>query len=245
MLQFDLETKMDKTHTYHELIKSCSQPGCPICQLVKKAVQGYLKSLFYENVNDPETRLELRQTLGFCYEHAWLLLDEEIGDALGTAIIYHDVVNFTIKHLTQAREDFLARQGRAAKLLPKWRTHDASLANALHPKKRCPVCSQRDMTTKLIMGVFTNSLTDNAFCQTLRTSPGLCLPHLGMAFEQVKDSRGYDNLLQISQEQLTNLRHELAEFIRKNDYRFRDEKIGAEGTAWRRVIGMIVGEKGK
>lgn len=238
---------MDKTHTYHELIRFCAAPGCPICRFVAGSVQGYLKSLFYENVNDPETRLELRHTRGFCYDHAWLLLDGEVGDALGMAIIYHDVLNFTIKEMSQADQDFRARKNWRARLkgvLSAWGAHGI-LATALRPHRPCPVCAERDTTTHLTVEVFTSALTDETFCQAFRTSAGLCLPHLAMTFERVGNARGYENLVDISQVQMNNLRQELAEFIRKNDYRFRDEKIGAEGTAWRRVIGMIVGEKGK
>jgi hypothetical protein len=239
---------MDKTHTYHELIKLCAEPGCPICRFVGRGVQGYLKSLFYENVNDPETRLELRHTRGFCADHARLLLDNEIGDALGTAIIYHDVVNFTLKGMAQADREAGTQTGlvtRLKKFLPRWAVRGNPLATALRPTWRCPVCIERDTTTRLTVDVFAAALSDDAFCQAFRSSPGLCLPHLAQTFECISDARGYENLLAISQGQLGFLKQELAEFIRKNDYRFRDEKIGAEGTAWRRVIGVVVGEKGK
>ncbi|MFZ6027224.1 MAG: DUF6062 family protein [Chloroflexota bacterium] len=239
---------MDKTHTYHELIRFCAEPGCPICRFVAGNVRGYLKSLFYENVNDPETRLELRHTRAFCFDHAWLLLDGGIGDALGTAIIYHDVLNFTAKEAAQADRDLRKRRGWQARLkgmFPRRGAHGNAVAAALRPSKPCPVCAERDTTTRLTVDVFADALSDEAFCQAFRAGPGLCLPHLGQVFERVSSTRGYENLADISQAQLSSLRQELAEFIRKNDYRFRDEKIGAEGTAWRRVIGMIVGEKGK
>src|SRR5512145_3089731 len=204
---------MDKTHTYHELIRFCAEPGCPICRFVGHTVQGYLKSLFYENVNDPETRLQLRLTHGFCYDHAWLLLEGEIGDALGTAIIYHDVVNFTVKGIAQADQDFRAHKNWRARLkgvLSAWGSRGGHLAKAMRPTRHCPVCAERDDTTRLTMEVFTSALTDEAFCQAFRTSPGLCFPHLDMAFEQVSDARGYENLVDISQAQLSALRQELA-----------------------------------
>jgi len=236
----------DKTHTYHQLRKAFEQPGCPICQLVQRGVQGYLKSLFYENVNDPETRLELRHTQGFCYDHAWLLLDAEIGDALGTSIIYHDVLNFTIKAMGQvAEQDQNAHQGFGSRLFPKLAGQGKSLGAIIQPKKRCPVCAERDTTTRLTIGVFASSLADLTFCDAFEHSPGVCFPHLAMTFEHIRDAQAYKNLLRISTKQYGDIRQELAEFIRKNDYRFRDEKIGTEGTAWRRVIGIVVGEKGK
>jgi len=34
---------------------------------------------------------------------------------------------------------------------------------------------------------------------------------------------------------------QLSEFIRKNDYRFRDEPVGEEGDAWLRAIAALAG----
>jgi hypothetical protein len=124
--------------TYHDLLAACNQPGCPACTLVQRAVQGYLKSIFYENVNDPETRLELRHTLGFCSDHAWLLLDTEIGDALGTSIIYHDVVGFVLKGMRRADEETRARRGVAAAQQRASRTWAPQECRQYLPAGVCP-----------------------------------------------------------------------------------------------------------
>jgi hypothetical protein len=239
---------MNKSPTYYDLIEACRQTACPVCQLVQRGVQGYLKSLFYENVNDPETRLGLRETMGFCHDHAWLLLDAEIGDALGVSIIYHDVLGFTLKRLSQTDADFRTRW-RFAKLLRRVFTRLAArrsrTAQIFFPVKHCPVCLERDTTTRLVIDALADSLTDEAMTQALAASSGLCLPHLSMTFERVRDIHAHDYLLAVTQDRLGDLRQELAEFIRRNDYRFHDEQIGAEGTAWRRVVGIVVGEKGQ
>ncbi len=76
---------------YLDLIEACKQTDCPICIVSQKAVEHYLNALFYEQVNDVQVRQALRTSLGFCHEHAWLAVNSEVGDALGLAIIYHDV----------------------------------------------------------------------------------------------------------------------------------------------------------
>ena len=45
----------------------------------------------------------------------------------------------------------------------------------------------------------------------------------------------------IHRKKLEGLREELTEFIRKNDYRFKDEVMGAEGDSWRRAIVRLIG----
>jgi hypothetical protein len=67
--------------------------------------------------------------------------------------------------------------------------------------------------------------------------------HLRLALEAVSDGDAYAVLLAISRKQLEALNAELAEFIRKNDYRFRDEGFGNEGDAWKRALSKISGTK--
>ena len=72
-------------------------------------------------------------------------------------------------------------------------------------------------------------------------SSGLCLPHLRQTCAQAQDGAALAKLLEVELEKLENLHSELAEFIRKNDYRFLKDGFGAEGTAWRRAAGLAVG----
>src|SRR5687767_11547818 len=74
----------------YKLLEACREPGCPVCRLEQRSVERYLDSQFYESVNNPAWRDRLRASLGFCQEHAWLAVDQRLGDALGFAIIYRD-----------------------------------------------------------------------------------------------------------------------------------------------------------
>jgi hypothetical protein len=67
------------------------------------------------------------------------------------------------------------------------------------------------------------------------------LPHLRLALGSTNDDPGYETLLRIQQAKLERLKHELAEFIRKNDYQAIKEGFGSEGDAWLRAIAMVVG----
>jgi hypothetical protein len=75
----------------------------------------------------------------------------------------------------------------------------------------------------------------------LQASDGLCLPHLQLALEQVRDVSAVEKLLTIQREKLEKLKNELAEFIRKSDYQLIDQGFGPEGDAWLRAVSMIAG----
>jgi hypothetical protein len=59
----------------------------------------------------------------------------------------------------------------------------------------------------------------------------------------VRNDRTLAQLVDLQRRTMGELRDELAEFIRKNDYRFRHEGFGKEGDSWLRAIGIICGEQ--
>ena len=56
------------------------------------------------------------------------------------------------------------------------------------------------------------------------------------------DQKRKATLLGQQQTRMESLRGELAEFIRKSDYRFRDEIIGGEGDSYKRAADMVKGK---
>lgn len=229
--------------TAYDLLQACFKPGCPTCRVEQGAVERYISNLFYESVNDIPIRERLRASLGFCREHARLAVDKNLGNALGFAIIYQDVINHTLKQLGSDAEP--PRTRRWSTLLQRIPEQVGEVVQrvlyALTPQKHCVACQQRDRTLHLIISSLMESLHEPEMRDALQTSDGLCIPHLKKAFEALTDSDVCDVLLSIHREKLESLRGELAEFIRKNDYRFKDEGMGAEGNSWRRAIGKMIG----
>ena len=76
-------------------------------------------------------------------------------------------------------------------------------------------------------------------------SDGLCLPHLRQVCKQVQDGAVLAELLRVELGKLENLHAELAEYIRKNDYRYIKDGFGREGNAWRRAAGLAAGGRGE
>jgi len=213
---------MTKTNTYFDLRSACSQPGCPVCRIEQSAVRHFLDALLYEQVNDPKVRDHLRASFGFCQEHAWMAADDLRGNALGLAIIYDDILGAALDQLGAPP----AGRGRSSV-----------------PHRPCPACEQRKTTGHRTISVLAEHASDSDLTSALRSSDGLCLPHLRLALNEVRDAAARESLLALHRERFARLRAELAEFIRKNDYRFMHEKTGAEGDSWRRAIGVVAGSK--
>jgi hypothetical protein len=222
----------------YKLLEACREPGCPVCRLEQQGVERYLDNQFYENVNSPAWRDRLRASRGFCHEHAWLAVNRRLGDALGFSIIYHDIANSLLRALN---ED--AGPARAPRRAASLRERVERLLVVLTPRKRCPVCEHREEVTRNILSGLVEDLPTTEMTDALQESQGLCLPHLRQALGYVKDGSVYETLLTIHRTKLENLKNELAEFIRKNDYQAIKEGFGTEGDAWLRAIAIVAGSR--
>ena len=231
---------------YKDLLVACKLPGCPICHLVEQSTRRYMSNLFYEHVNDGGLRARLRKSLGFCHEHAWLALEPGMGDALGVAIIYHDVLKNLLKNLPKADAN-VTRKGYLTSMLERIRKRSedklSKVLRAFVKKVSCPACEQLKDSTDLYLSELVGALQKDEMSDALKDSSGLCIPHLRQAFEFIRDEKTCAILLSISRDKISALDHELMEIIRKKDYRFQAEGFGDEKDAWRRVVGLVVGER--
>ncbi|OGO42349.1 MAG: hypothetical protein A2W36_01815 [Chloroflexi bacterium RBG_16_58_14] len=231
---------------YEDLIEACGQDGCPICRMEQTTVEKALKGLLFELTNDIQLREHLRTSFGFCREHARILFEHGKGDALGVSIIYNDVITNILRSLPDPAQAGSAGGGLPG-LLQRSRhglgEQVAAAVKALTPQQRCMLCQQEEETRQAAIKALAESLGDEPFRRALEASEGLCLLHLRLALEAVPDAVSCAALLAISRKQLETLNAELAEFIRKNDYRFHDEGFGHEGDAWKRALNKISGTK--
>jgi len=224
---------------------ACREGGCPVCRLEQQSVERYLENQFYENVNSPRWRESLRASLGFCHEHAWLTVDRRLGDALGFSIIYRDLLNSVLMRLEETGSPPQSSPQWTAllrKFPEKTRISVARMLNAIIPAGRCPVCEHREAKTREIVTVLVDGLKKPEILDALRSSSGLCLPHLQQSLEKVRDVGATEKLILLHREKMEGLKAELEEYIRKSDYQVQ-ESFGREGDAWRRAIALVVGAR--
>jgi hypothetical protein len=222
--------------TYLDLIEACGEPGCLVCTLMEKVVAGYIRMWFHEHINDPPSRDKLRFSQGLCYEHIWLAIDTNLSNALGVAIISHDVLGKLLQDLEKVR------------ISPKRFNLIDKIVGAspdeeiLLPEKCCPVCLHEVEMLERILRTLAESIQKPKLIDAIRSSDGICLPHLRGAVARSTSSEAAQ-LLELIQARWEQLQGELSEFIRKNDYRFSKEGFGDERNSWLRATAALTGNR--
>ena len=216
---------MTDPQTIYEFRLACYKPGCPICTLIQRIVTRYIESTFNENLLDPALRKRLADSLGFCYEHTWQTITLKLSDALGLAILYQDLVNDVMK-----------------KIEPGKKNTENQVFTVLKPVAPCPACQVEEVALGRIVDSMALALRDQDFVAGFKQSSGLCIPHLRLLLPSL-DSEMQEIVLDHQHACMESLRIELAEFIRKSDYRFRDEVYGKEGDSYKRAAEMINGKQ--
>jgi hypothetical protein len=240
------QNRLKPTITFHEVLEACSDPGCPICQVALNGVDSYLDALFYEFVNDVGIRDNLRRSLGFCREHAWLAIDKRFADALGTGIIYEDLLRSLIRQAPYARKRLSARSlpkwlpARIQSVLTRWRDRRYEVV-PFSSSAACPACRQYEVMSDIALSAMLDFFEDARMQAAYKDSSGLCLPHMRQAMAYERRPEAQAHLLELTLSKWMHLKGELHELIRKHDYRFIEQGFGPEGDSWKRAVAAIVG----
>ncbi|GBD93182.1 hypothetical protein BMS3Abin05_00765 [bacterium BMS3Abin05] len=131
----------------------------------------------------------------------------EIGDMLGLTIIAKDL-------LLQFIENPKAAAGAA----------------------ECPLCLDYRESERRMIRAFARDLTIEEFWKALDKSVGLCREHFRAILEILSSKTLQTRLIAFEKEKLQTQLVHLNSFIRKNDYRFQEEKITAEESRAIRLV---------
>jgi len=239
-----LQARPTKFIAYFELQDACKEGGCPVCFLVAKISLRSLDNLMWERVNDPSTREDLVTSRGFCNWHAWMILQVPHSQS-GTAILH--------EHLVREQTDTLKRLRRTRHPIRPWKRLFRRLFSAVaaptavswrQGKAPCPICAHVRSFEATYLWTCLEYATDLDFQRSFKGSFGLCVPHLYLAASLHPEHPNLPALFNQQLAKMEALRLDLQEFIRKQDYRFRKEPMGDEGTAWRRSIELLTGKAG-
>lgn len=163
---------------YFTLLDALAEAGCPVCTLGLRAVERYLDSLAYEQVNDPGVRAVLRDAHGFCTRHAWQFADLPHAH-LGTAIIYRDIAATLLRGLTR-------------RPLPPWIGRSAAVqVGVLVPRRTCPACAVLREASAMALCSLIGYLDgdDPELLRRYPASGGVCRPHLTAALRMARRPR--------------------------------------------------------
>ena len=215
--------------------------GCPVCLLLTRYDTRSLDSLLYEFVNDVGVRYEIRQTLGFCNYHAWVLHQVATdltsgklsvgGGQMGIGIIYLDLVETLIERLKALSSSVSKRHAKAPATVSK---RTGSL---------CSMCNARAQFELWYLESILRNIAIKDFVEKYAACDGLCAIHL----LRVLKLSGFDaNKRVIATAEIKRLEElsvDLHEFLRKHDYRYAGEGFGKEGDSWLRAVRKISGER--
>jgi hypothetical protein len=226
-----------------ELMELLPADGCPVCALVGRAVRRHLVAYAVEGVNDLAIRDRLRASRGYCARHAQVFW-QEVRHQLGVALIYQDVVINLIRALEAVDPTAASPLDRLMTSLGAPRARAAADAAALAPQAACPACdaeadAERRVTTELL-----HQLRLDDFQTAYAAGPGLCLPHFRRALAGARHDTQITTLVQTQLRVWRTLHADLTEYIRLQDYRFRDEPRGPEQRAPGQATETIAGAPG-
>ena len=168
------------------------------------------------------------------------------GAALGIAILTRDVIKTLLRVLDSSPSSQDAETGWQSlrSILGRERSSKVGeqLAEELSPQAPCPACAH----SRSLEGHYLSTLVEHldgpgGLGQVYGKSDGLCLAHLCRSLERVPTDACARRLVAAQRSVWLRLDGELGEFIRKNDYRFRDEEFGAERDAWLRALEAVSG----
>ncbi|HLK56857.1 MAG TPA: DUF6062 family protein, partial [Chthonomonadaceae bacterium] len=106
------------------------------------------------------------------------------------------------------------------------------------PAEPCPACASAEEAQVRYAGALADGLERAEVWSALEAGGVLCVAHAERVLALAKPVPA-DRLRQLLLVRLEALQAELAEIIRKNDYRFRGEPWGSEKDAWLRALKAI------
>jgi hypothetical protein len=240
----------------NNLLEAMKKSGCPVCRISRQAAERALESFLWENVNEPDVRQGILDSLGFCPLHTRVMVARELVTSslpLGTNIIYEHLgreIAGTLKKL---------RPGSAASVVNGLGSHARRLlekagllkhgGGPLHPRGECPACTAGNNSAWNALHVLCEELQkEGEVRSSYLACDGLCLPHLRDAIEHYAGvfPSAIQLLIDDTVQRLEAQSVDMKEYIRKANWAYRDEKLTeAEDTAWRKTLTFFTGLGGE
>ncbi len=219
------------------LEKAVQKEGCALCLALRDIEERALFSFLYEGLSDPFSREKFVRGGGFCPRHFRIAL--QLATASGyvgpfqIADACQMLLNSAAAGLTKARE------AQSGDKWPVWRKRRSDPTTALAGAE-CMFCADaRDKEKDLVLAL--ESLMSDTSIADKVAANGLCQRHAQMALSAWKNPTSRNWLAQVLRKLLERLKHHVDEFLRKHDYRFRDEPPGPEADVVRRVVEFLLG----
>ncbi len=243
---FSLTTRAEPT-TQPEHARTASDPDtCPVCarsaSRVAQAIASFRRGLSAD-VHHGVTQLEL-----LCNRHAWQLAQSDPAGELGP--VFDALLERRQSRLGTVAWPLLAQDSGQGGLdlpgrLPRARRLGRELAHQLGARRLCPLCERQAELELADLQEYAAELAEaEATSSPTGEAATLCLPHLSQSCHLRLSPGLRAALLRRQMLGWNRLVAELKEYIRKQDYRFRDEPRGHEQTSPYRAVAQMAGQRG-
>ena len=218
---------------------------CPACARAQLPTALATETFAQDLSAGGERGTELLDLL--CNRHAWQLA--QAVPTGGLRPLFAAVAERRRSRLAALVPPLLAQENGHGGLelpgrLPRARRLGMELARQLEPRGTCPLCERQ---AAIELGELRRYLAESekpglgdGAAEEMAT---LCLPHLSLSCRLRLSSAGRAALVRRQVLGWSALIEELKEYIRKQDYRFRDEPRGHEQTSPYRAVAQMAGRK--
>jgi hypothetical protein len=225
---------------YFDILEILAQGRCPACELMRRKPMHYIDHALYGLVVDPNAQNLFAETGGYCRRHAEALLKIPWGSALGVAILYNRLIEDASAALQAGRGIAAGRRKRTGLSLDLNRRREKPAAD---DRPDCLACRVERETEQGVLRTVADSLRagDERMRGAVEGREGFCLYHLDRVLALESDGKARAALRRHGLRRAEALLADLKEFIRKCDYRFSREQMGAEGDSWMRAVAWVAG----
>jgi len=182
----------------------------------------------------------LIESFGFCSWHAGQIssLPPICAPSEGFAIFASDL----LRKLDGVGRDLIQRRRRW-----KWNHWFKKNRGRLLPlikQRPCPACDHVKQFEAYHLNDLLDAIGDKEFFGAYETARGICTPHLLIVEELYSSHPNFSLLLEAQLAKIKALRTSLEEYIRKQDFRFRDQITPEEAKSPKLAMEVLVGTPG-
>lgn len=229
---------------------------CLLCALERKTELGEAERYLGASVMEPDIRIQVNAR-GFCRQHQAMLFvgDNRLGHALmleSHMIETRDRVKKPFARLRKSAHTFAeaSLMSRMSKKGQSARGQLAELADELAGLSHtCIMCdSIAENMARYLRTFFFLVKTDEEFRQALKDSKGLCLPHAAQVLREAPDALPakelpdfVDTICDLETKNLDRMQEDVSWFIKKYDYRYKEEPWKDSRDAVERTVNKLRG----
>lgn len=234
----DLESKRTRIK---ELV---TQDGCPICRACNDAFDREWFWFFSESYGEGSGVSQYINYYGFCEKHT--LQVAEKGPIWQRTVIYDWIIKNKLplfEELLESLPDKASTSTNAISSNLSQRRLKRSI-ESVKPKGSCLFCDSLEKASEDGLKDLLVVLQDSEMKNLYLKSRGLCMKHFFKALNLVEPQYSAE-LREIVTAQITKLKElktNLDEYMRKEDYRFKNDSKGKEQTASTDAIEKFIGD---